>query len=389
MRGLLRLLSSPVALSKVITSLITIFYATKAGIWYPATLLADMAVAYSGALVISIIARLGGDSVFTRALRTADSSNEALEEYVSASIARSLLAAAPVLYVAYVVFEIGAFGMIGIFLLAIAILLGNALRIAVSPSYQIGFDNSSFSATVLSAAIFIAIPIGLAITWYSVALLLINSIGYFRQAGVNFTGAPLRGYSSKYYLTAELGYFALGYATPALLVLAAGAEMAGMIRSVEQVVFAGTFVLFLTSNRLFYDLSRDSGEGVSFFLYLKRYSLPGFLFFLAMFLAIVVLARFGAVPNITAMPVIFLLYSLSHFVSVSCGPVGGFLNFTGDERYVTLSIMIGIVPLTIFAALAISFENGVLLVLGSVIGTLIAHLALMYRLYVKLNSRDI
>lgn len=389
MKSLFRLLSSPVALSKGITSFITILYAANAGIWYPANLLAHLSLAYSGALAISIIARLGGDAVFARALRTAGGSNEALNEYVRTSIVRSLLAAVPVLYVEYVVFKISALGIIGIFLLAIAILLGNALRIASSPNYQIGFDNSSFGAAVLSAAIFISIPIDLAVALYSFSLLAIYGIGYFRQAGGRFTGASLLGYSSKYYFTAELGYFALGYASPALLVLAAGSEMAGMIRSVEQVVFAGTFVLFLTSNRLFYDLSRDNDEGLSFVLYLTRYSLPGFLFFLAVFAAIVVLAQFGAVPNIAAMPLVFLLYSLAHFVVVTCGPVGGLLNFAGDERYVTLSIMAGIVPLAILATLAIRFEDGVLLVLGSVIGMLVANLAQMYRLYGKLSSRVI
>lgn len=383
----MQLLSSPVALARVFTASITIVYAANAGNWYPANLLADLTVAYTGALAIATIARFGGDPVFSRALRAAGGSSEALKEYVSTSIVRSLLAAIPVLFVAYEVFAFSPLSVVGIFLLAIAILLGNSLRIAVSPSYQIGFDNSSFVAAVLTAAIFASSPIELAITCYSVVLLIVFGIGYFRQTGVSFTGATRVGYSSKYYLTAELGYFALGYTTPTLLVLATGAEMAGTIRSVEQVVFAGTFVLFLTNNRLFHDLSRSGDEFMSFSAYLKRYSLPGFLFFVAVFAAIVLAAQFGAVPNIAAMPIVFLLYSLAYLVSVTCGPVSGFLNFSGDERYVTLSILVSMVPLAILAVLALRFENGLLLVLGSVVGTLIANLAQTYRLYAKLSHR--
>lgn len=383
MNFLFQLLSSPVALARMLGASLIIFYAANAGNWYPVEILADLAVTYAGALGIATIAKLGGDSVFSRALSKPTDRGVILKKYVGASFLRLPFSALPIAYLAFEAFQIEATGVIGMVLLAIAIVVGNALRIAVSPNYQIGFDNSTFSSTILTVTIFTSIPIHLAILGYSVGLLAVYGFGYVRQPKFKSIKVSFFGFSSTYYFLAELGYFVLGYTTIVLLVVAIGSEIAGVIRSVEQVVFAGTFVLLLTNNRLFHDLSRGDRSSLRFSEYLKRYSLPGFLFFITVFAGIVVAARFGLVPNIAAMPAVFLLYSLGHLISVTCGPVSGYLNFVGEERFVTLSILAGTVPFAIFAMLAFQFENGHLLVLGSVLGTILVNLVQIYHLYFK------
>jgi hypothetical protein len=381
-----QLLLSPIAVARVLTASLTILYAVHAGLWFSAALLANLTVVYTGAFGIALIARMGGDPVFTRHLSLSTAPAVVIGKYVGTSILRLPLAILPVAYLAFEYFTVDAFGILGMIVLAIAMVVGNALRIAVSPNYQIGFDNSCFNATVLTVTILSPIHLDIAIFAYAVGLLIVYGTGYVRQVGLQLTSASLFKFSSKYYLASEMSYFALAYTTPALLVLTSGREIAGVIRSVEQVVFSGTFILFLINNRLFHDLSRSDGRLKHFLSYLKQYSIPALLFYMTVTVGIVLAAVLGFIPNIVAMPTAFILYSLGYFVSVSCGPASGYLNFEGHERFVTLSVMIGVIPLSFFAVLGLLFENGLLLVFGSMLGIIVANTLQFWRLYVMLRA---
>jgi hypothetical protein len=385
LRSLIELLTSPVAVARVTCAMVAITFASQAGVWFPDALLANIAIIYSGAYFIAMMARFGGDPKLSRELLNTPGRTQILSAFLYSVLFRFAVVSGPALFVIWRLFAVGPLEAAAILLLAGGMLMGNAMRISVSPNFQIGYDSSSFSACVLVATVLGRVPFEWSVIGYSTLILAVYTVAYARWLKPPKASGSFRGFSSPYYFASEMGYFILAYSIPALLVLVTDKETAGAIRSIEQVVVAGTFVLLLTNNRLFYDLSMQGEKRIAFSGYLKSYALPSSLFFGGALLAIVAAATAGFVPNVAKMPEFFILYAIAYAATAVCGSAGVYLNFAGEERFVTTSVVAGLVPIFVLGVEAFQSGSPLLLVLGSAIGTVVTNLIQLGRLYTRLR----
>lgn len=371
------------------TTLIATLLASQSGNWFDNALFGRMAIFYSMAFGLAILAKGGGDVVFTKELAEANTADgkpgirmPILQTYLVAAMSRLSLAALVVLPIIYLVAGLGVPEVLGLLLITVVIVVGNALRICVSPNFQIGFDNTTFTIFVICLSMYVGLDIpasaallaGILVAIYTFTLIRL------RLSRVRVRDVSVSHTTSMPYMVSELTYYSLGFAIPILLSFATDMQQVGQIRSIERLVFAGTFILFLVNNRLFNDLSRDGPRLMSPASYFKSYSAPCAVFFLAVMAVLILGAALGYLQNLAAAPAVFAVYAVTQFVSVACGPVSGYLNFLGKERFVLASTLVGAITVLATTTAAIATDNPFLIVLGGGLGITVANIAQITRL---------
>jgi hypothetical protein len=385
MKALLRLLTSPFSLIRATTTIIATLLISQAGVWYENSLFGELAVFYGIAYGLAILAKGGGDAVFTKELASGEERNVAFSAFFSASGKRLLLAAPFISAVAFVKFGYQLQEVFALIALSCVIVVGNALRIYISPNYQLGYDNSAFTVIAILLTVLTGMPVWVAALCLAVVLGAIQ-FQVLRRIGkrVIHPVSMLRT-SSGYFMTSELSYYMLGFAAPGMISLVADLDAVGMIRSVERLVFSGTFALFIINNRFFYDLSHTDGSKLTIRRYLRSYSLPSLLFFLPVLGALIAGSIAGIFPNIAKQPLVFGLFAGAYFISVTCGPVGGALNYLNEERFMMICGLLSAAIVIIFLWLAILLQSPILIVWGSALGISTMNLAQISRLFAKLR----
>lgn len=380
MKTLLHLLTSRYAVARTLLTALATLLASQAGNWFDNRLFGELSVFYTASYGVAILAKGGGDSVLTRALRGADDRNTPLLEYLSASFLRWLMALVVVAFSFPVAFGFSAIEVLASAALSAVVVTGNALRIALSPNFQIGYDNSTVTIVAILLGASVGAPVWVAgfSLFFVLGFLQLLALRKAVTSGVMYCSPS--GYFSGSYMASEFSYFLLGFAAPSLMLFAAELDAIGAIRSVERIIFSGTFALVIVNNSLFHDFSHTEGSIGSLKVYFLKYCAPATLFYLFVLTLLALLSTFGFVPNIAGQPIAFALYGIAYLASVSCGPVSGALNFLGDERFVLISGLVGAVLMLVFLPFSILTQNPIVLVMGSTLGLIVTNLAQMFRL---------
>lgn len=386
MNILLHLLISPYAIARIGLTGFATLLASQAGIWFENSMFGEIAVFYAIAYGVAIVAKGGGDAVFTRTLAAGADHTLALSAYLSASMSRLILAIVPAGAIGVWQFNYGLLEITAVCALSVVIVMGNALRISVSPNYQLGYDSSTVTIVAILFTTVFAAPIWISGMCLAVVLAILQLFALAKEKSLKLHPSAPTKVSSGPYLMSETSYFLLGFAAPGLIALLADMELVGALRSIERLAFAGTFALFIMNNRLFYDFSHGTQTLGSILEYFRRYSLPSTLFYLIVITILSAVAALGLVPNIAAQLTAFLLYAFAYFVSVACGPVSGALNFLGEDRFVMMSSLFGAAIVILLLIFAVATQSPMAIVFGSAAGLAVTNLLQIVRLFIRLKS---
>lgn len=388
MQKLIFLIVSPFAIGRIFTTLVVTLLASQSGSWYPDALLGEVALFYAAAYFLQIWAKGGIDTSLTRALRTSEGSCERRRlmcDYLSGSIRRLLVTFAPAAIFAIFFFDYDALDLTALLIFAGTITIGNMLRISVAPGYQLGIDNTTFTCVCVLVGLAIPVPPALSALAFACALLIYFGLSTDLASLLFQRLERSRLERSNFYLASELSYFTLGLGAPIIFRLVADAEEIGVIRSIERIVITGSFVLFIINNKIFNDLTLNRTKLLGIKYYIRNYSVPCITFFLIAQVGVVLLALNGWHDNARDNPDIVIAYLLAHLVSVSCGPVSGYLNFLGHERFVFWTGIVGAAIITGALGLAAALSMVKVVVFGSALGLAVVNLLQFMQLRRRLN----